>query len=1134
MIYPALGARTDFSLGESTLAVSNLIDVATTLDTDIVGICDTMSVSSLIDATKAFKKADKQVMIGARIRVIEEVTKEASASYIKLWPTSVEGLQSLYRLISRGFQEDRFYYVARVTWDDIRELVDPAHLVLTTGDLDSALQRKESAAGLTKLVTSCQFAAVFYELIPSPTPYFTRINNRAIKWGTAAKAEPIVIQPMFWLEGNELVYSINASIAENRPYFDYLRPASEFVPLTLPALVSKSVETALQIEQRYGTQAKPLFQTGLRNTERLVSLCAYRWSKQDPSLPIVEVDCDQALTDACKRGWSERFTAPVFGHQPTPAELASDYLPRLKFELGVLKTLGFSQYFLLVSDLVRWSKAQGILVGPGRGSVGGSLVAYLMGITDVDPIRFNLLFERFINPDRLDLPDADLDFMSSRRGEVVEYLTGKYGAARVAGIVNYNSMGAKDALRSVLRIHDKGDQAGVTKFVGDVHGEAMSLEDSREAAPEVAAFAEAEPLAWSHAVALEGKMRTFGQHAAGVVVAGVDLEERAVLERRNGGRVINWDKRVSEDQGLVKLDVLGLSTLDVFDYALRLIKQRHGVTIDLNSLDLYDEKTLDVFTSARTSGIFQFEGASVRRLLKQMARGGPLSFEDLVALNALNRPGPLDAGLCEEYIERRAGNRAVSYVNPLVEPVLNTTFGVVTYQEQVMLVARALCGFTPGEADVLRKAMGKKDADMMAEQRDKFVDGAFKVAGMDAIPAGALFDGIEKFAGYAFNRSHAVEYTLISYQAAYLKANYKIEFYAAAMTVVHPDKLPGLIKQAKEDGITVIPPDINVSTARFEPLNDTVLCAPLSSVMHVSANGAAAIIEARTTTEPVFTESSNGKRGKAREVFKHQWGPGRFVSMEDVRNRIPGKLLTSRGMENLDKVGAFSRIEPGQPAATDECRKRDQIALMPGVMDQGVSAERVIPQDDLTADALDRLITEMKAALGSAAMEGYAGNDPRIMVVLDHPLNDYQTLPQTFSFEQFIRPSLVESGLHVEHAYWTWCARRPKRKGEKEVPRDEVMAAQPFLKREIEILKPPVIITLGANATRAFFPDLKGGMAEHCGKMSYSSEMDATVIIGFNPTQIYHDEAKRETLTNLFRDAAKLVDNDACNPASAW
>ena len=734
MIHPLLNVRTDFSLGESIIGLSDLPELAKRSDAEVVGVCETMSVSSLVEATKKVKKLDKRLLLGVRIRVImkddsdQKADGREQAAYFKLFPVNDQGMRCIYRILSRGFEENRFYYVARVTWDDLHELIEHDCLAITTGDFESVVQRADMRDALADLCTAKRFAARFYELVPSATPYFSQQNKMAITWAqmfSMLNFEPVVMQPALWIENAAETFSINAGIAERRPYADYLRPVPRYEPHTLRELALAVVEASKAVVDRYGLSAGSYFHDGLKNTQALVDTCQYEWKKLEPSLPCLAADPDDALKDFCKAGWTERFSKPMFGHTPTPADLAQKYLPRLQFELDTLRQLGFAEYFLLVSDLVRWSKSENIFVGPGRGSVGGSLVAYLIGITDVDPIRFELLFERFINPDRLDLPDADLDFMSTRRQEVVDYLARKWGAANVAGIVNYNTMGARSVLRDVGRIYGlTGSELDVTKYIGDTHGVSANLEEAHEHSADVQAWAQRYPGIWAHALKLEGKMRAFGTHAAGVVVAGEPLTNRAVVEKRGGARVINWDKRVSEEQGLIKLDVLGLSTLDMFDQAISLIMKRHTHRLDINQLPLDDEKTLAIFDTARTAGVFQFEGGSVRRLLKEMAKSKPLNFEDLVALNALNRPGPLDAGLTESYIKRRAGQEAVTYPHPSLEPVLKGTYGVICYQEQVMQVARALCGFTPGEADTLRKAMGKKDPVMMAQQRDKFVDGA--------------------------------------------------------------------------------------------------------------------------------------------------------------------------------------------------------------------------------------------------------------------------------------------------------------------------------------------------------------------------------------------------------------------------
>jgi len=1132
MIHPLLNVRTDFSLGESIIGIDDLPDAIERAEADVVGVCDTMSVSSMIEATKKAKKLDKRLLTGVRIRVImkddsdQKADGREQAAYFKLFPINDQGMQCIFRILSRGFEDNRFYYNARVTWDDLHELVEDDCLAITTGDVESVVQRVDMREALADLCSAKRFAAVFYELVPSETPYFSRQNKLAIDWASALiqlDPQPVVMKPAYWIEDAAETFSVHAGINQRLYFEDYLRPVPKYEPHTAKDLATATVKAAYAVEGRYDVEVRSHFFRGIHNTQKLVDVCQYEWKKLDPCLPNLAKDPDEALKELCKAGWKERFTKPMFGHKPTTQDLAQLYLPRLQFELDTLKQLGFAEYFLLVSDLVRWSKSKGIFVGPGRGSVGGSLVAYLVGITDVDPIRFDLLFERFINPDRLDLPDADLDFMSTRRQEVVDYLSDRWGQDKVAGIVNYNSMAARSAIRDVARIFNlTGAELDVTKHIGDTHGVSASLEEAFEQSAEVQFWATRHPKAWEHAKRLEGKLRAFGTHAAGVVVAGEPLTNRAVVERRGGARVINWDKRVSEEQGLIKLDVLGLSTLDMFDQALELIFKRHSVKLDINQLPLDDADTLAIFDKAKTAGVFQFEGASVRRLLKEMAKSKPLTFEDLVALNALNRPGPLDAGLTESYIRRRAGIELVTYPHPSLKPVLETTFGVICYQEQVMQVARTLCGFTPGEADTLRKAMGKKDPVMMAQQRDKFVDGADRVSQMDKQEAEELFTTIEGFAGYAFNRSHAVEYTLISYQAAYIKAHYLVEFYTASMTIAADDKLSPLVKQAAADGITVVPPDVNNSGDRFDPLNDTMISAPLSAIKGLSERGARAIIEARRV-QTVIEETTG--RGKNKVTNTRTLGPGPFLSMQDFRDRVAPKAVNSAAMEKLNKVGAFANIEPGQLPATHPSRQRDQIELMPAISDQGVVANRQIVVCDQAWMQLESNHENVMEVFGEHAVDTKIGKHTKMMVILDAPFDDYQDPSNQWSYQKFVAPSLHAAGLKLDDLVWTYVMRRAKRKGERDFPKSEVLASTPFLKRDIEILRPPVIVLLGGLAVRTFFPDIKG-VAEHVGRKTYSAELDATVIIGFSPTQIYHDPAKADQLQKIFEEAQNLVEID--------
>ncbi|MGE8141825.1 uracil-DNA glycosylase family protein [Novosphingobium sp. NPDC080210] len=388
-----------------------------------------------------------------------------------------------------------------------------------------------------------------------------------------------------------------------------------------------------------------------------------------------------------------------------------------------------------------------------------------------------------------------------------------------------------------------------------------------------------------------------------------------------------------------------------------------------------------------------------------------------------------------------------------------------------------------------------------------------------------LWSDIEGFAAYSFNKSHAVEYTLIAFQAAWLKAHYLVEFYCAQMGTTKDDKLTVLVKQAAQDGIRIIPPDINISTHQFEPLNDVIIAAPLNVVMGVSEKGAAAIIKERQSTEPTIIEKTSG-RGSKKVTTQTTFGPGRFVSIEDFKARVPAKSVNARGIDNLDRVGAFARIEPGQIASTDPRRQKDQIELMPAIADQGVVADRVVEIDDMLVDALEAIEKDM-AQLLPAAVNCFIGKNPKLMIILDAPFNDFEELKAQYSYKTFVAPSLHAAGLNVEDAVWTWLLRRPLAKGESSPPDAEVAQCLPFLQREVAVMKPPVIVLLGPTVIKTFFPDIKRP-ADNIGHKAFSANLDATVIIGFKPTQIYHDAGKADRLTEIFSEAKSLLEDSAC------
>lgn len=729
----ALSVRSDFSLGESSLQIGKAVEQAKALGYTHLAIADLMTVSGIPVLTDKAKKAGITPIAGVTLHVVDKPTEKLKDKVnnpyrLKVYPKSELGMQSIFAALTRSLDAEHYYYHARLGIDDILELKD---VIITSGDMRSLWHHPKAEELSGRLLD--HFGSNYHvELVALDTPLFEQVNLRAIRWVDTidalfegeARVPVIATRPVFYAtpedaDSTDVLRAITTNTSVDSLWLakPYVRDMSLLSPATM-------VTHLKALGERVGISPRVL----IDNIGGLVERCAYKFTKLSPSMPKMADNEFLALVKACKEGWVNRFGRDVWGHKPTSEELTTTYKERLAFELRVIDKMGFSGYFLLVQDIVSWSKKQGILVGPGRGSVGGSLIAYLMDITDVDPIRFDLLFERFINPDRTDLPDADLDFMSGRRHEVVSYIIDKYGRDKVAGIVNFSTLGAASALRDTARLHGLQPwEYDCSKQMEKEHGVAMGLTDSADRVPDIDKFRIERPVIWNHALRLEGANRSLSQHAAGVVVAGEPVVNRAVVSTRGGPDalpIVQWDKSRVEDFGLIKIDILGLNTLDLIGTALNYIHERHHKKIDILNLPLDDERVLRAFGKGETTGVFQFSGGGMKKLLKEMAMGGQLTFDDLSAATALFRPGPLDAGLCDRYVQVKQGASKPYYEHPALEECLSATFGVIVYQEQVMAVAQKLAGFTPGDADGVRKAIGKKDMEKMKTFAKQFVDGA--------------------------------------------------------------------------------------------------------------------------------------------------------------------------------------------------------------------------------------------------------------------------------------------------------------------------------------------------------------------------------------------------------------------------
>jgi DNA polymerase-3 subunit alpha len=628
----------------------------------------------------------------------------------------------------------------------------------------------------------------------------------------------------------------------------------------------------------------------LSRTLEIAERCHLRLEKISNPFPHFDVPpgytLDSYFEQVTRVGFARRRAA--IDQAASSGELkhnVSEYEERLKREISIIQQMKFSGYFLIVWDFIRYAKERSIPVGPGRGSAAGSLVSYSLGITDIDPLEHELLFERFLNPERISMPDIDIDFCMNRRGEVIDYVTGKYGRANVAQIITFGTMAARAAIKDVGRAMDMpySDVDRIAKMVPTTLN--IKLETALKESPALQQAYDGDAQVRQlidTAKKLEGLVRNAGVHAAGVVISPRPLYELVPLYKTKNDEIVTaFDMVAIEKMGLLKMDFLGLTTLTILDDTLKLIRQTGGPAIALDKIPLFDTATYErVFHSGLTSGVFQFESHGMRDVLR---RYKPNSIEDLTALNALYRPGPIQGGMIDDFIDRKHGRKKIEYELPELQKILEETLGVIVYQEQVMQIANSLAGYSLGEADLLRRAMGKKIAAEMAAQRERFVTGAVE-RGYPPKKVEKIFDLMAQFAGYGFNKSHSAAYALLAYHTAYLKTHYPVEFMAALLTSVtsNTDDVVKYINECREMGIAVEPPDINVSDAHFTP-HASAIRFGLAAVKNVGHNAIDSIVGARK-------------------------GAGRFHSIYQFCEKVDLRLLNKRVLESLIKSGAMDGL----------------------------------------------------------------------------------------------------------------------------------------------------------------------------------------------------------------------------------
>jgi DNA polymerase-3 subunit alpha len=679
--------------------------------------------------------------------------------------------------------------------------------------------------------------------------------------------------------------------------------------------------------------------------------------KHKPILPKFADDEIEELRRQARDGLRDRLT--VIPH----AVSVEEYEKRLNFELGVIEQMGFPGYFLIVADFIKWAKAQRIPVGPGRGSGAGSLVAYALTITDLDPLRYNLLFERFLNPERVSMPDFDIDFCMDRREEVITYVQNRYGRDRVGQIITFGALLSKAAVRDVGRVLQMpyGQVDRLSKLIPLEGVKPVSIEKALADEPRLREAAKAEEVVarlLDYGKQIEGLLRNASTHAAGVVIGDRPLDELVPLyqDPRSDMPATQFNMKWVEAAGLVKFDFLGLKTLTVIQNALDLLAER-GMVIDISLIPLDDARSYGLYAAARTVAVFQVESSGMMDALRRMK---PTCIEDIVALVALYRPGPMEN--IPAYCEVKNGLRALESIHPTIDHILKETQGIIVYQEQVMEIAQVMAGYSLGGADLLRRAMGKKIAEEMAKERPKFIEGAAKTHGVPAAKAGEVFDLLEKFANYGFNKSHAAAYAVVSYQTAWLKANHPVEFMAAVMNcdIHQTDKLASYAEEVRRGlGIGIVAPCVNASLATFGVRDGQIIYA-LGALKNVGVEAMKMIVEAR--------------------------GPQPFVSLFDFARRVDMKRIGKRPLEMLARAGAFDVLDRNRARVFDaldplvawstalhEARASAQVSLF-GEAGADLPEPRLASRDDwLSAERLAQEHQAIGFYLSGHPLDDYMG-----------------------------------------------------------------------------------------------------------------------------------------------------------------
>ena len=888
-----LRVHTEHSLLEGAVPVKKLIDLCKTAQIPAVAVTDTNNMFAALEFSVTALGAGVQPIIGCQISLAHDLAspgeRPRAPAPIVLLAQSEAGYMNLMKLNS-ALYIDKGGQLPQITLAELTR--HAAGLICLTGGPEGPLARliaagqHPKARALAESLAAAFPTRLYVELQRHPTDG-TRLPDAeaASEPGLIALAYdmalPLVATNDVYFPKSTMFEAHDALICiADGAYVDQQNPRRRLTP-----------QHYFKSEAEMATLFADLPEA-IENTVEIAHRCAFAAQKRAPILPKFADDEVNELRRQANEGLQARLR--VIPHSATPDE----YQARLDFELSIIEKMGFPGYFLIVADFIKWAKDQGIPVGPGRGSGAGSLVAYALTITDLDPLRYALLFERFLNPERVSMPDFDIDFCMDRREEVITYVQRKYGRDKVGQIITFGALLSKAAIRDVGRVLQMpyGQVDRLSKMIPVEGVKPVSITKALADEPRLREAAKEEVVGrlLNYGQQIEGLLRNASTHAAGVVIGDRPLDELVPLyqDPRSDMPATQFNMKWVEAAGLVKFDFLGLKTLTVIQNALDLLALR-GITVDISAIPLDDPATYDLYASAKTTAVFQVESSGMMDALRRMK---PTCIEDIVALVALYRPGPMEN--IPAYCEVKNGQRALESIHPTIDHILKETQGIIVYQEQVMEIAQVMAGYSLGGADLLRRAMGKKIAEEMAKERPKFIEGAAKTHAVPKDKAGEVFDLLEKFANYGFNKSHAAAYAVVSYQTAWLKANHPVEFMAAVMNCdIHlTDKLAQYKREVDKLGIKTIAPCVNASLATFSVRDGAVVYA-LGALKNVGVDAMQMIVRAR--------HGADQSQGRP------------FKTLFDFAHRVDLKRIGKRPLEMLARAGAFDQLDPNRARVFD-------------------------------------------------------------------------------------------------------------------------------------------------------------------------------------------------------------------------